>query len=129
MLKPDEITQGLSNFHGTEKYHRFSILFPKMVLTDGAKWLGDNAECFWLFDAIASHQKQAMKDPMLKEMQFWTLKVNSDKTATLICERDTDDVAITQKIEHTDFPLEEIKIWVAPSGDENSYTLYLPSEH
>ena len=129
MLKPDEITQGLSNFHGTEKYHRFSILFPKMVLTDGAKWLGDNAECFWLFDAIASHQKQAMKDPMLKEMQFWTLKVNSDKTATLICERDTDDVAITQNIEYTDFPLPEIKLYCAPADASGIFVILLNSEY
>jgi hypothetical protein len=42
----------LSNFTGTEKYHRIS---RRHLLTDGTKYLADEAECFWMMDAIASH--------------------------------------------------------------------------
>ena len=34
---------------------------------------------------------------------------------------------ITQKIEYTDFPLDEIDIWAGFDGTR--WTLYLPSEH
>jgi hypothetical protein len=34
---------------------------------------------------------------------------------------------VTQEIEYTDFPLDEIEIWAGDNGE--GYTLYLPSEH
>ena len=68
-------------------------------------------------DAIASHQPKALRDPMLRDMQFWKLKVNADKSAVLTCERDEGDVAITQKIPATDFPLNEVKVWVEQGGE------------
>ena len=42
----------LSHFTGTEKYHRIS---RRHLLTDGAKYLAEEAQCFWMMDAIASH--------------------------------------------------------------------------
>ena len=129
-----EITEGINQFTGTEQLHRFSVLFPKVLLSDGVKWLCENADCFWLADAIASHQPEALKDPMLQDMQFWTLTTGEkltkgrDRSATLICERDTDDVAIKQKIEYTDFPLPSIKLYVGPSI-EGCVLIYLPSEY
>jgi hypothetical protein len=117
----------LQQFTGTEQYHRWSPLFKNYAITDGVKYMCDKANAYWLIDAIASYYGDVIKDPMLADMQFWKLKVNPDKSAVLTCERDTDDVAITQKIPYTDFPLPEIKLWVA-QGDEG-YVIYLPSEH
>ena len=76
MMDANEIQGGLSGFYGTEGYHRFSVLCPKLLLTDGAKWLAENAGAYWLMDAIGSHQPKAMKDDkgMLQNMQFWSLK-------------------------------------------------------
>ena len=51
-----EILAQLNNFTGTEKYHRFSSLFPNILLTDGANHLANQANCFWLMDIIASVQ-------------------------------------------------------------------------
>jgi hypothetical protein len=42
----------LNQFIGTEKYYRIS---RKHLLTDGTKYLAEEAECFWMMDAIASH--------------------------------------------------------------------------
>jgi hypothetical protein len=128
-MNKEEIINGLANFYGTENWHRFSPLFRKHLLTDGVKWLADNANCYWLMDAICSYHSKCMKDPkgMLQNIQFWTLKVDGNK-ATLTCERDTDDVAIIQKIEYTDFPLPEIKLYVQPMGDGH-FCILLPSEH
>jgi hypothetical protein len=49
----------LAGFTGTTKWHRWSPLFPKMVMTDGALYVAENAGkhgAFWLMDAIASYQ-------------------------------------------------------------------------
>ena len=117
-----EILDGLKNFYGTENYYKYRLFNIEIVLTDGVKWLCENAGCYWLMDAILSYQKKCRKDDMLKGMQFWKLTVK-DKSAVLICERDKDNVAIQQKIEYTDFPLQEISIWV-----QNGVAL-LPSEY
>ena len=137
MLTPDALKNALAQFYGTEQWHRWSILFNHHLLTDGVKWLCDNAGndgAYWLVDAITSHHGKCMKDPMLRDMQFWTLKTDVEKhTAVLTCERDENNVAFRQVIPYTDFQLPEIKIWVAPSGPGSDgkmeYVLYLPSEH
>ena len=127
----------LGNFNGTESYHRLSPF--KMVLTDGAKFLADNAECYWLFNEIAAAQtlSQIKKDSSLQDMQVWTLKPFQGG-ARLICERDSDDVAWHKwhkDIPWTDFPFDamgEVKIWVAPTSlDGNTLVsvAYLPNEH
>ena len=131
MLKAAELKAGLAHFYGTEGYTYLTPLSKRMklALTDGVEWLAKNADAYWLIDAIASHQMEARKDPRLQEIQFWTLKVNADKSATLICERDSDDVAIKQEIPYTDFPLNEIKIWIEPGyAGEPIYVMMLPSE-
>jgi hypothetical protein len=123
----NELKANLNQFTGTEQYHRWSSLFRNHVLTDGAKYLAEKAGAYWLMDAIASYHRTCMKDEMLQEMQFWTLTVKGNK-ATLICERDTDNVAIKQKIPFTDFPLESIKLYCAPCN-ESTYCVMLPSEY
>jgi hypothetical protein len=147
MKTKEEIETGLANFYGTEQYHRFSILFKNHVITDGVKWLCENADCFWILDIIGSYHAKCMKDPkgMLQSMQFWTLTVHPKvevkpmtvgavlkgkpkPMATIICERDTGDVAITQKIPYTDFPLPEIKLYCS-RADENLFVVMLPSEY
>lgn len=147
-----EIEAGLTQFTGTENWHRFNSLYKHHLVTDGVKWLCENAECWWLPEAIASHHSTAMKDQMLQEMQFWTLRVNRNPEpepapmtvgavlkhkkaakpapmAILTCYRDEGDMAITQEIPLTDFPLDEIKLWCAPSGNGKDFTIFLPSEY
>lgn len=105
----NELEHELNQFTGTEAYYRFSPL-SNLKLTDGVKYLCEKANSYWLMDIIASYQSQCNKDEMLKEFQIWTLK----KTGThgvVTCDRDTDDTAITQRIEYTDFPLSEIKLY------------------
>ena len=139
MKTANEIQNELSQYYGTEGYRFNSITkMAGMVYTDGVKAMADLCGAWWLVDAIASHQPKAMKDPMLRDMQFWTLKripeepepglntlgavlktKNGGKrkpAAILICERDSGDVAIKQELEYTDFPLDEIKIWLEAGG-------------
>jgi len=66
---------------------------------------------------------QVRDDPMLQEIQFWRLTVNVDRSAVLSCERDQGDIAVTQELEFTDFPLPSITLYVQQG------TLLLPSEY
>lgn len=129
MKTQQEIESALNQFSGTSEWLRYSpLLFPNVVLTDGTKWLAENADCYWLMDAISSYQPECAKDEMLRDFQVWTLKVNPDKSATLICERDTNDVAFTQKFDFTTFPLLEIKMYCNPL-DEKTQCILLTSEY
>lgn len=142
-LTAEQIKEGLRGFYCTDGYTRYTF---GILLTDGVKWLCDNAECYWLVDAIGSWQldKRVKNDEMLQGIQFWKLKVNREpapapmtvgavlasKTkpkamAQLILERDTDDVVLVQDIEYTDFPLDEIKLYYSPQDK----VLLLPSEY
>ena len=42
----------LTHFTGTAQYYRIG---RRHLLTDGTKYLAEEAECFWMMDAIASH--------------------------------------------------------------------------
>ena len=110
----------LKQFTGTSCYYRHWL--QRFVYTDGVQHVAQAGKAYWLIDAIASHQPEVLKDPMLKEIQFWKLRVNADQTAQLICERDTDEVALTQDIPFTDFPLNEVRFYLTQG------VLLLPSE-
>lgn len=111
---------GLSQFVGTTRYYRHWL--NRFVLTDGAHYICKHGGA-WIVDAIASYQPKLLKSEMLQEFQFWKLRVNADHTAHLICERDTDDVVLTQDIPFTDFPLTEIRFYLTQG------VLMLPSEY
>lgn len=121
----------LAQFTGTASYYKHGFgnsVLTNLVLTDGAKHVADEGKAWWLIDAIASHQtNNLLDDPMLRDMQFWKLQVNDDRSAVLICERDANDVALTQDIPFTDFPLKEIRFYLVRS--ERYRVLMLPSEY
>jgi hypothetical protein len=145
----------MGHFTGTEGYHRLNP-FP-LYLTDGTLHLAQNADCFWLFTEIAAAQHLSIikNDERLQGIQFWHLRLNPQPPrhepftlgavldsqreptpmATLVCERDTDDVAWEKPIEFTDFPFDVLTkptIWVAPTSFDGTRTVwvaYLPSEH
>ncbi len=108
--------------------------FHPFRYTDGVKFLAEMAECYWLLDAIASWQisPKVRGDKMLGEIQFWTLEVKENHSAKLMCERDKNDVAVTQKIGYTDFPLPKIKLYLQAMSFYKpgvGGVLMLPSEY
>lgn len=125
----------LRQFTGTEQWHRWSQLFPNMLLTDGAKYVAEHAGkhgAYWLMDAIASHQNDVKikKNEELQEFQLWTLEVAPDKTARLTCRADTNlPVEIEQLIEYTDFDLTEFSMYCLPVGLDDLKTILLQSEY
>ena len=69
----------LSHFTGTERYYRIS---RRHLLTNGTKYLAEEAECFWMMDAIASHLSEIGTDDWFVQVR---MTVN-DNRATIIYE-------------------------------------------
>jgi hypothetical protein len=118
------IERNLKQFHGTAQYHKH--LFPgksPLLLTDGCKYVRDELQSNWLFDAILSYQC----DKVLKGVNFqiWELKhLMKDLTWLLTCREDVGrKPLISQSIEFSDFPLDYIKIWLIDK------VALLPSEY
>jgi len=124
-MSADELEKNLSMFTGTEQYHRLSYL--PLLATDGVAYLMENAEAFWLFDAIASYQPKLKKE----EFQVWFLEKNKTGSGAVLkgyrdySEKNPDKFKplVTQKIPYTDFPLKKVKLYV-----QNGVAL-LPSEY
>ena len=125
MKNKQEILNGLSDFYGTEQYYKHP--FTGVLFTDGIRYMAESCGAFWLIDEIAFAQRlpKIRNDDKLQEIQFWTLTVK-DKSAVLTCERDEGDVAYRKTIDYTDFPLDEIKVWIE-FGEKP--VMLLPSEH
>jgi hypothetical protein len=111
----------LSQFTGTDNWYQHPIV-RKMLYTDGIRYMMVKAGAYWLIDEIAFQQFH----PRVKreEFQVWVLKINlEESTAVLRCEDGNGQVLCSKPIPYTDFPLNEIKIYV--SGN----VILLPSEN
>lgn len=117
----EEIKQVLAHATGTDQYHLISVIPNAPVATDGVIALANAADCFWLLDAIISY----CNEPKVKKSDFqvWKLSVNLEKSTGVLNGYDDDELIVTQEIPFTDFPLEEITIWVVNN------IMLLPSEY
>lgn len=123
MTQPLPLTAAdLAQFTGTSQYYQHPL---GLKYTDGVKYLAENGQAYWLLDAIASWQAdpKIRDDRQLQEIQFWKLTVNPDQSATLVCEQDLNDIAVTQAIPFTDFGLESVTIYCQQG------VMLLPSEY
>jgi hypothetical protein len=106
MKSAEQIKNAMAHYYGTEAYHRWSPLFPTFVLTDGAHMIAQDAEAYWLMDAIASHANEHTEEGF----QSVTLTVK-DNSAVLEITDGNSKVIARQEIPYTDFPLDEIKMF------------------
>ena len=119
MNSTQNLQSELSQFIGTEKYYRIT---QRHLLTDGTKYLAEQAKCFWLFDAIASHLPKYFND------YFCVARLTvKDSSAELVIDDGNDNVYARQKIEYTDFPLSEIKLYCQFDGE--NWVIMLTSEY
>jgi hypothetical protein len=119
-----DVRSDLKLFTGTSMYHRH--LFPgksPIALTDGCKYVRDELNSYWLFDAILIYQD----DPKLRKVNFqiWELqRLKKDLSWLLTCKEDIHmKPLISQNIEFSDFPIDYIRVWVIGS------VALLPSEY
>lgn len=88
----------LAHFTGTEHYYRLN---RRCLITDGAKYLADSAEAYWLLDAAASYLFE------LGTADWFVLVRLSVKKnrAELTLEDGNGGVRARQQIPYTDFPV------------------------
>lgn len=119
MNSTQNLQSELSQFIGTEKLYRIT---SRHVLTDGVKYLAEQAKSFWLMTAIASHLTRSYDD----YFAVARLVVNGS-SAVLTLDDGNDTVFATQQIEYTDFPLNEIKLYCSFDGE--FWVIMLTSEY
>ena len=123
-MPSNNLAEDLSQFYGSEAFHQWSSLFPHL-LTDGVKFLCDEAKAYWLVDNIASHLHEWPAEDFITA----TLDVEKPKRKSQITFTDGNENRIGyQKIHHSRFPLETITLW-AVRNELNTYTLMLPREY
>jgi len=145
----EELESNLPHFTGTEEYHRirYPWLRKDFLITDGAKYLADKAAAYWLIDIIASYQLN--KKVATEGFQTWMLYVNHGEAAyeqplptciptwkqsarvneaLVTCDDGNKHILVTQEIPSTDFPLDEIQLYVT-NNDYNGIVVMLPSEY
>jgi len=115
----------LSHFTGTVKFTRWSPL-TNDVLTDGALYLAEEAEAFWLFDKISSLIPTLTNSSLIVS----TLTVDTDTgQAQLTMTDGNENVLHKETISFTDFPLNTIVIWSVHNGFICGHSHMLPSEY
>lgn len=104
-MNTDELESSLRHFTGTTQYAR---LFANVLLTDGAVYLADNAQAWWLMDVYASYLLDIDGDREL----FTCLKLNVfENSAVVVIEDGNDHLIAKQVIDYTDFPLASIRLY------------------
>ncbi len=106
-----DLLNQLSQFTGTEKYYR---LYPKVVLTDGTKYLAEVASCYWLMDLYASHL--AMIDANVESFTCLKLIKRGHGADIVIEDGNTQELA-KQYVEYTVFPLDTFTCYGIWSGE------------
>lgn len=111
--------EDLAQFIGSTCHYRYPL--TGLRYTEGVQFVADKGGAVWLLGDIAAYQL----DPSIRfdPFQHWKLKVAGDKTARLTCENGNGKVILEQKIDYTDFPLDEIAFFLTDN------VLMLPSEY
>lgn len=116
----EEIRNILKHATGTERCHKYSLIPGFSAITDGVLILAEAAECFWLLDVIGSHQSNRKLD---KSFQVWKLIVDTRNASAVVQGFNDMELIVTQEIPYTNFPLEELKLYLMDG------VILLPAEH
>ena len=108
-MDKDELLSNLAQFSGAVAYYRIT---PRVLITDGVKYLADHAQCYWLLNAAVSHLMGLGTDD-----HFVLIKlVVNNSSAVLTLEDGNGRVHCTQTIPYTDFPLVQQRLYACWDG-------------
>ena len=121
-MDKDQLLEALRNFYGTEHYYRH---MPGLVITDGVKFLADEAGAYWLLDMVWSHM------PSIPKSEGFVLVTLKKSGRSAVFQMQDDDppqnVYAAQEIAYTNFPLDEIRMYLI--RDESGFVLLLQAEY
>ncbi len=110
----------LTQFTGTDRYYRIS---KRHLLTDGTKYLAEQARCFWMMDAIASHLAEI-------GTADWFVVIKSsvkNSMGLMVYEDGNGHEHARQEIPYTDLPIDQINLYACWDGEH--WVIMLPSEY
>jgi len=134
----------LAGFTGSTQWYRHAGFWRnEVLLTEGAMHLAEHGgrnfgSAFWFMDVIASYQgeKQLVRQPF----QVWKFVADPPgedgtwNSGKVICENGNEKVIVEQKIEYTDFLLENVTVYasyepVDETGRKKRTIILLTSEY
>lgn len=116
-----QLTENLGHFHGTEEWYEL-YKKPKILCTDGMKFVMETAQAYWLSEIVFSLQSNSV----IKKQYFqvYELEVNLEKKEGVLVVTDGNENELyKQEFEYTDFPLEKFRFYFTDG------VLLLPSEY
>jgi hypothetical protein len=131
MKKMTDYAKNLSQFTGTENYHRIQPLASRVLGTDGVAYVAEEMKAHWLVsDIMIAIAVKFRRIPF----QVWELKVNDDRTAVLTMREDKGQKPkYRQKYDYTSFPMKEIKFYAVDGSLNPEGPVYkilmLPGEY
>ena len=114
----------LNNFSGTERYYR---IMPNVLMTDGAKFVADNGEAYWLMTTIASYLPEFTEKETFIVATLQVTRTTTSSHAILKLDDGNDNILAEQFIEYTDFQLDVIKLYACYTGD--MWVIMIPREY
>ena len=105
----ETIQANLPQFIGSQTLIPHFIGKNKIHLTEGADYIRNSCDSYWLFDIILSYQND--KRLLNQHFQVWRLSKFND-SGVVVCEDGNDNLLLKQVIEFTDFPLNSITFWL-----------------
>lgn len=111
----EQLQAELRQFTGTTVWY----LYHDIYITEGVKYLAERAGCYWLVDIVWSICPKLNGDLLVT----CELMVNVDQSAVFVAIGDDNRLLHRQRIEHTDFPGDWVKLWFSEK------ILFLPSEY
>lgn len=124
-MTKEEILNAMNNHYGTERWYRYSPLFPNVLLTEGARFIAESCGAYWLMDVICSHLRSVKGRFAVATLTVKNSKAKFKLVPDIPC--DAQEIYAKQNITYTDFPFDEIKFYVVNDGE--SWVVMLPSEY
>jgi hypothetical protein len=113
---PKQLTQ----FIGTTGYYRMK---RRHLLINGTKYFAEEAECFWMMDAIASHLSEIGTEDWFVQVRV----IDNGSRATMIYEDGSGKEHALQEIPYSDFPMHAISLYTC--WDAEHWVIMLPSKY
>ncbi len=110
----------LTQFAGTEHYYRLN---RRCLITDGAKYLADEAGAYWLLDTAAAYLIELGTCDWFALLRI----VVRDRQATLTLEDGNGAIHASQQIPFADFPSAMQMLYAC--WDSEQWVLMLPAEY
>ena len=115
--------ENLVRFTGSDTFTEWSPVFRKSLLTEGALFVAEQGDAYWLFDLIETHLKVNSRECFVEA----SLSVSGSSGVVELTDGDGVCLA-SQELGFTDFPEPGVTIW-SVVNEHGGRTHMLPSEY